>query len=114
MMPIDFDLTGYYIKLVNPNIHISTKEAFSGINPNPSHSDYSNFSVSQLENNSIQNDFEITVFPHHPILKKLKKKLKLENAFYSSMTGTGSTIYGLYKNKPIFTCPGLTEKVIKL
>jgi len=114
MTTIDFDLTGYYIKLVNPNIHISTKEAFNGINPKPSHTDYSNFSISQLENNVVYNDFEGTVFTHHPILKELKDKLKNEDTFYTSMTGTGSTIYGLYKNKPILTCSDFTEKIIKL
>jgi len=114
MTTINFDLTGYYIKLVNPNIHISTKEAFSGINPKPSYVDYSNLSVSQLEDNAIYNDFEATVFTHYPILKELKDNLKSEDTFYTSMTGTGSTIYGLYKNKPMLTCSNFTEKIIKL
>jgi len=114
MTIIDFDLTGYYIKLVNPNIHISTKEAFNGIKPKPSNTDYSKLVVSQLDNNVIHNDFETTVFPHHPILKELKEKLKTEDTFYTSMTGTGSTIYGLYENEPLFTCSEFTEKIIKL
>ncbi len=114
MSKIDIDLSPYYIKLVNPNIHVSTKEAFDGIQPKPSTTDYLNFSIVDLEKSTIINDFESTVFPIHPILQELKHKLKSEGAFYTSMTGTGSTIYGLFKNKPELTFEEYTEKVIKL
>jgi 4-diphosphocytidyl-2-C-methyl-D-erythritol kinase len=114
MMPIELDLSDYYIKLLNPNIHISTKEAFSGISPKPSNTDYLDFSIQYLENNLISNDFEVSVFPIHPILNQLKNKLKTEGAFYTSMTGTGSTIYGLFKNKPELTSEAYIEKIIKL
>lgn len=114
MSKIEFDLTGYYIKLVNPNIHISTKQAFSGIQPKNSETDYKNFSLSLLENNEIINDFEVSVFPTHPVLKEIKNKLAIEGAFYTSMTGTGSTIYGIFKDEPIKTNSELTEKIIKL
>ena len=114
MSKIEFDLTGYYIKLVNPNIHISTKQAFSGIQPKNSETDYKNFSLSLLENNEIINDFEVSVFPTHPVLNEIKNKLAIEGAFYTSMTGTGSTIYGIFKDEPIETNSELTEKIIKL
>jgi 4-diphosphocytidyl-2-C-methyl-D-erythritol kinase len=114
MSEIDLDLSGYYIKLLNPNIHISTKEAFNGIKPKLSSVNYLEISIDDLEINKITNDFENSVFPIHPILKDLKSKLKTENAFYTSMTGTGSTIYGLFKNKPESTSKAYTEKIIKL
>jgi len=111
---INLDLSDYYIKLVNPNIHVSTKEAFNGITPKPSNTDYINFSVNDLTNSKITNDFESTVFSIHPILKDIKNTLETEGSFFTSMTGTGSTIFGLFKNKPKFTCEKYTEKIIKL
>ena len=46
------------------------------------------------------NDFEQTVFKHHPILKETKDKLYAEGAIYASMSGSGSTLYGIYAAKP--------------
>ena len=46
------------------------------------------------------NDFEETVFPKHPIIADIKKRLLDAGAFYASMSGSGSTVYGLFKNDP--------------
>jgi len=112
---IKIDLSEFYIKLINPNIHISTKEAFKGITPKINATYFSNFSIDLLTHDSLfVNDFESSVFPKHPILKEIKYKLQSEGAFYSSMSGTGSTIYGLFKNKPQLTFSNFIEKIIKL
>ena len=67
---------------------MSTKEAYSGIKPNP------------LPFDRKTNDFEATVFPHHPIIAAIKKRLLDAGAYYASMSGSGSTVYGLFKNDP--------------
>ena len=117
---VNFDLKGYYLKLINPNIHISTKEAFDNLNLKPQQSteNLKNLTPSQLftANSMVKNDFEEGVFKLHPILSKIKKQLIKEGALYASMTGTGSTIYGIFKNKPLLTFKqnDFTEKIIYL
>ena len=46
------------------------------------------------------NDFEASVFPKHPIIADIKKRLLDAGAYYASMSGSGSTVYGLFKNDP--------------
>ena len=106
------DLKGYYIKLINPNIHISTKEAFSGITPKLNSFNFGSLTIDSLTETKICNDFETSVFPNHPILKTIKSKLSDEGAIYTSMTGTGSTIYGLFKTEPAFSFNEFTEKIV--
>ena len=44
------------------------------------------------------NDFEQTVFPLHPEIAKIKKQLQDAGAMYAAMSGSGSTIFGLFEN----------------
>lgn len=113
MHTTDLNLSNYYIKLVNPGIHISTKDAFNGILPNSNASTLNPLSLEDLINNVPVNDFETTVFSKHPELKKLKEKLKSEGALYSSMTGTGSTVYGIYESRPSLTFENDTEIILQ-
>ena len=46
------------------------------------------------------NDFEATVFPLHPIIADIKKRLLDAGAYYASMSGSGSTVFGFFKNDP--------------
>lgn len=88
LTPIDLDLKGTRIILIKPAEGVSTKEAYSGIKPNP------------LPFDRKTNDFEATVFPHHPIIADIKKHLLDAGAYYASMSGSGSTVFGLFKNDP--------------
>ena len=108
------DLQGYFIKLVNPNIHISTQLAFRNVKPKMPVMDLRNCSVLELRKGNIVNDFEQSVFPIYKSLEKIKNTIKNENAFYVSMTGTGSTIFGLYEKKPNYTFNTYIEKIIEL
>ncbi len=100
---IDINLKGYYLGLVFPGIHIGTKEAYSGITPKTPES-----SVKEvIENHSIdqwkgllQNDFEKNVFKLHLKLADAKEQLYNSGALYASMTGSGSTMYGIFENEP--------------
>ena len=116
MMPSNLDLSGFYIKLINPNIHISTANAFKGIRFNSTTNELNHLNLSDFIANPliITNDFEETIFIAYPKLNGIKNKLLKEGAFYASMTGTGSTIYGLFKEKPETTFDSFTEKIIRL
>jgi 4-diphosphocytidyl-2-C-methyl-D-erythritol kinase len=99
---LTLDLNGYHIVLVNPNIHINTAKAYSGVKPKkPARSleeDIQNLSIDQWKE-FIHNDFEDSMFPQFPELKKIKEKLYAEGAVYAAMSGSGSTLYGIFKNK---------------
>lgn len=109
-------LSGYYIKLVNPGIHVDTKMAFSGIKPSVAPIDLSQIKTAEdfFKSQNITNDFEQTVFKTHPEIKSIKTKLLKENALYASMSGTGSTVYGIFKDQPDSTFTDETEKIFKL
>lgn len=104
LTPIDLDLKGIRIVLIKPEEGVSTREAYSGIKPYPIPSlkeralgDLGNLgSLGDLD--IFINDFEATVFPLHPQIAALKKRLLDAGAFYASMSGSGSTVFGLFKN----------------
>ncbi len=113
---IDLSLTGYYLVLVMPNIHVSTKEAYAAIIPQKPIINLKK----KLENTPIinlkkhtKNDFEIPVFNQHPELSKIKNQLVKQGAIYASMSGSGASIYGIFKNKPQLV-PKLGVSVFKL
>ncbi len=91
LTPIDLDLNGTRIIMIKPEEGVSTREAYSGI---------------KITGEGLQvtgdfslyiNDFEATVFPLHPIIGQIKKRLLDAGAYYASMSGSGSTVFGLFK-----------------
>jgi 4-diphosphocytidyl-2-C-methyl-D-erythritol kinase len=95
-MPID--LSTYRFVLVNPRIHINTGWAFSQINLSPNNRSVKEVVQLPVENwkDYLTNDFEEAVFAHHPEVKACKKTLYELGALYVCMTGSGSTIYGIF------------------
>lgn len=101
LTPIDLDLNGIRIVLIKPNEGVSTREAYAGIKPYPIPS-LKERALGDLGNlgslDIFINDFEATVFPLHPQIAAIKKRLLDAGAFYASMSGSGSTVFGLFKN----------------
>jgi 4-diphosphocytidyl-2-C-methyl-D-erythritol kinase len=102
MRPIDVDLSDYYILIVNPNIHISTKEAYAGVNPSPPAIDLEMIPSIDVDGwkDVLVNDFEASIFPNYPIIRDVKEELYNRGALYASMTGSGSTLFGIFKDLP--------------
>lgn len=100
--PINLSLKGYYLVLANPNIHISTAEAFSNISPKaPVVSILEHIAKPQVEwKNLLKNDFEESVFPAHPEIKIMKERFYADGALYVSMSGSGSSVYAIFDAKP--------------
>ena len=96
LTPIDLDLQGIRIVMVKPDEGVSTKEAYSGIKPTPCPSLKER--VDDITCGLFVNDFEQTVFLKHPIIATIKKRLLDAGAFYASMSGSGSTVFGLFKH----------------
>ena len=105
LTPVDLDLNGIRIVLVMPAEGVSTREAYSGIT---THAEAAGQIKSFFcQNRSLRsfsgsgpfiNDFEETVFPKHPVIGYIKKRLLDAGAFYACMSGSGSTVFGLFKN----------------
>jgi 4-diphosphocytidyl-2-C-methyl-D-erythritol kinase len=92
----------YHILLANPGIHVSTKEAYSLCNPRKPGTnliDLYNLGIPEWKNR-IFNDFEEPVFRKYPGIALLKRTLYEMGALYSSMSGSGSTVYGIFSAKP--------------
>lgn len=100
--PFEINLSGFWIMIVNPNIHIGTKEAYSGVRPSPSSVDLRAILTEHPSKwkDRLRNDFEDSVFPTHPVLPQLKSKFYTRGALYAAMTGSGSTVFGLFENEP--------------
>jgi 4-diphosphocytidyl-2-C-methyl-D-erythritol kinase len=116
--PFDINLHGYWMVLVNPNIHIGTKEAYAGILPSVPASSLKELLLKDVLEwkSGVNNDFEASIFPNHASIEKLKEQLYGIGAVYVSMTGSGSTVFGIFKNEPPqkqFPA-GFTAKVIRL
>ena len=97
MKDIDLDLEDYEIRLVNPGIHISTKEAYSKVVPRIPKKGVEEYIKSDLSQwkGKLKNDFENFVFEQYPNLKTIKQDLYNEGYIYVSMSGSGSVIFSI-------------------
>ncbi|MFT4222173.1 4-(cytidine 5'-diphospho)-2-C-methyl-D-erythritol kinase [Dysgonomonas sp.] len=96
--PVNFSLKGYSFVLIKPEIHVSTKDAFSLIKPAQP-----KISLKEIIKSPIQewkglmvNDFEKSVFEKYPAIGDIKNKLYDNGALYSSMSGSGSSVFGIF------------------
>jgi 4-diphosphocytidyl-2-C-methyl-D-erythritol kinase len=100
MQEIDLNLKGYYFVLVNPGVHISTAWAFEKLDLNKeagqSLQDIIALPAEDWKG-TLRNDFEEPVFEEFESLKLIKEELYNAGAVYASLTGTGSCVYGLFK-----------------
>lgn len=103
LTPIDLNLKGKTLLIVKPDIHVSTTEAFSGIKPKEPDFDLRFLPFLPLKEwkFKVKNDFETTVFDVHPQLREIKENLYSSGAFYASMSGSGSAIYGIYDDREV-------------
>lgn len=97
---IDLDLSAYYKVLVMPPVHVSTQDAYAGIKPKLAQTSLKELVSLPIENwkDSVKNDFEDSVFVKYPVISDLKKALYDHGAAYASMSGSGASVYGLFKN----------------
>jgi len=98
LKPINLNLDGYSIVIVNPGIAISTKLAFSLITPKVPDTNMEAIICEPvtLWKEKLINDFEQPIFNSFPELANIKETLYQKGAVYASMTGTGSTVYGIF------------------
>ena len=99
LTPTNVNLDGYSIVIVNPGIGISTKTAFSFITPNQPSTHIPDILQMPIRawKDTLINDFEAPIFQAYPELENIKQTLYQKGAVYAAMTGTGSTVYGIFE-----------------
>ena len=96
--PIELSLKGYRIMIVKPDVFVSTREAFANIRPHrPEYPvrEVIRRPVAEWKDTLI-NDFEASVFPQYPVIGEVKEELYHQGAIYASMSGSGSSVFGLF------------------
>jgi len=95
-------LENYYLVILNPGIGVNTKEAYQNCHPAaPSETLSSVIEDTSPEKwrEKIINDFEEYVFGKHAIIGTLKEELYRAGAIFSLMSGSGSSVYGIFRSK---------------
>ncbi|MBQ2674273.1 MAG: 4-(cytidine 5'-diphospho)-2-C-methyl-D-erythritol kinase [Prevotella sp.] len=102
MQPIGLDLSEWYIGVVRPDIPVPTKEAFSRIHPHYPQVCPKEAVMQPVETwrETLVNDFEESVFALHPEIGAIKEQLYKMGATYAAMSGSGSALFGLFKERP--------------
>ena len=100
LTPIELSLSGMHLVLVKPDVFVSTKEAYGGIVPaTPEHDLLEAIKAPIAEwRHTVSNDFEKNVFRLHPKIAAIKQTLYDMGAVYASMSGSGSTVFGLFQH----------------
>ena len=99
--PVTVDIKGDHILLIKPPVHVGTKEAYSGVKPqSPKHELKEILKDKDTWKENLVNDFEASIFPQYPELAEIKSKLYEMGAYYAAMSGSGSTLFGLFKEIP--------------
>ncbi|MDR2083632.1 MAG: 4-(cytidine 5'-diphospho)-2-C-methyl-D-erythritol kinase [Bacteroidales bacterium] len=95
---VDFNLNKKII-VKTPDIHISTKEAYSLVTPNPDVPDLKTLVFDDIKTwrANIKNDFEEVIFPLYPEIAMIKEEMYANGAIYASMSGSGSAVYGIFE-----------------
>ena len=102
--PIQLSLKGYYLVLVKPDIFVSTKDAFAHIIPTQPTQSLKEIIRMPVETwrATMNNDFEDSVFQKFPEIAAIKDKLYDLGAVYASMSGSGSSVYGIFREQVEF------------
>ena len=100
LKPVKINLSNHHLLVVKPNIFISTEKAFNYIIPEKSKFSLLNEINKPIKKWNIKNDFENHTFTKNPKLLEIKRSLIKAGAKYTSMSGSGSSIYGIFSAKP--------------
>ena len=101
LTPTSCDISGYTLVLVKPDIHISTKDAYALVTPAAAETPLTDIVSHPVDEwrGVMKNDFEKSVFAKHPSMEKIKEKLYAMGAVYASMSGSGSSFFGIFKEE---------------
>jgi 4-diphosphocytidyl-2-C-methyl-D-erythritol kinase len=101
LKPLPINLSAYKFLIVNPGIHVNTGWAFSQTTPAFPEKSIAAIIQQPIETwkEELKNDFEEPVLKNHPEIKNIKDELYKQGAIYASMSGSGSTVFGIFKKE---------------
>ena len=107
MEEIALDLSEYQFVIINPKIHIGTGWSFSNITPKIPERSIKDIIQQPIKiwKDTLINDFELPAIQHYPEIGDIKTELYKYGAIYSSMTGSGSTVYGIFEKEQQLKLP---------
>ncbi|MBT8196537.1 MAG: 4-(cytidine 5'-diphospho)-2-C-methyl-D-erythritol kinase [Bacteroidia bacterium] len=99
---LSIDLSDYYLAIIKPKVHINTASAYSKINPSTPTEYISSIINTDVHNwkENLKNDFEVVVVGENSEIEKIKLLMYEKSALYVSMTGSGSAVFGMFKEMP--------------
>lgn len=102
LKPISINLSSYYLLVVYPDIFISTSEAYQNVRPVMRKDKLEEIIQLPIKNwkEYLCNDFEQYIFMKYPLIKQIKEQMYQDGAIYSSMSGSGSAVFGLFEKEP--------------
>ena len=102
LRPVELNLSGRHLVLVNPGIHVSTAEAYGNMKPTGHLMDLAaHLSVPlELWSDRFPNTMEQGVAPQHPAINDIKRTLRAQGAVYAAMSGSGSSVFGIFTGPP--------------
>lgn len=102
-LSIPATLEDYWLVLVKPSDFISTREAYASVTPAPSQVSLNEIISLPVKTwrGRMQNDFEASVFPTHPVVSGICDQMYMLGASYAAMSGSGSTVFGLFRQQPV-------------
>ena len=114
LTPISLDLSGLRLVMIKPNCGVSTKEAYAGIIRHPEVEGQIKTALTEGASLDVMrplliNDFEQTVFPLHSEIAAIKQRLLDAGAIYAAMSGSGSTVFGLFATQSSTTLNHATQ-----
>ena len=114
LTPISLDLSGLRLVMIKPNCGVSTKEAYAGIIRHPEVEGQIKTALTEGASFDVMrplliNDFEQTVFPLHSEIAAIKQRLLDAGAIYAAMSGSGSTVFGLFATQSSTTLNHATQ-----
>jgi 4-diphosphocytidyl-2-C-methyl-D-erythritol kinase len=103
LTPVSEVIKNHYLVLLNPGVGISTRDAYLSCTPS-----VPDIRLPEIINNPISswkdliiNDFEEFAINRHPVIGKLKEELYSQGALFSLMSGSGSSVFGIFNEKPL-------------
>ena len=119
LQPISLDLSGWYLAILRPAIPVSTKEAFSLITPQHPEKNCRDVVMQPVETwrDVLTNDFEKSVFALYPKIGQIKQRLYDLGAVYAAMSGSGSSLFGLFRSPVLldeFEAEGTFKTLLEL
>ena len=114
LTPLNLTLNGYYMVLANPGVHVDTKEAYSHIKPARPEVSLRELTARPVNEwkTAIRNDFEEMIGDRFPVVKELIQLMYNAGAVYAAMSGSGSSVYGIFNDLPDCFNEKLEELII--